>query len=68
MKPFVPVLMTARERATLLAEFDGTALKSGAASAPTTTAAASTPSGLLGHVKAALAASATRFAEAGARR
>jgi hypothetical protein len=73
MKPFIPVLMTARERASLLAEFDGTALRPGSmtapgVAAPSATGAAPVPAGFVDHMKAALAAAGKRLAEAGAGR
>jgi len=73
MKSFLPVLMTARERESLLAEFDGTVLRPGrpavaiAPSSPTRTAP-TTPSGVVEHLKAALATAMMRLTEAGARR
>ena len=72
MKPFVPVLMTARERAALLAEFEGSAphasgMTAASAATPHATSAAPAAS-FVDHMKAALVAAGKRLAEAGATR
>lgn len=72
MKPFIPVLITARERAALLAEFDGSAPHASgmtAASAVTPHATSAAPvASFADHLKAALVAAGKRLAEAGATR
>lgn len=72
MKPFIPVLMTASERAALLTEFAGTSLSSGSLPPPVaakvSVPGASEPAGVVSHLKAALSAAGKRLAEAGAAR